>query len=491
MEVLCEGESRRLFLFHLLQSFFHESASDFQVKAEIRQDAARVVLKKGSRSSEGIALITTSVHFEKKRSEHAALGLAFGNAASAFSDYRPPYGTLTGVRPVKVPLYYLDRGKSKQEVTALLTDHFLVSENKANLLVDLAQTEQTFRQDLSKKHAVLYVSIPFCPSRCSYCSFISSAAERYLKLIPSYLEQLCWELKETAQLLSGRQIKILAVYVGGGTPGVLSESELHILLQEIRGLFDLSHCNEFCVEIGRPDTVTYEKLRVAEKFGVDRISINPQTTCNDTLQRIGRKHSASDFFHAMGMAKDFPFAINCDLISALPGETPDIFLRSVEEVLALQPKNLTIHALCRKKSASNSQEPISDINFVKAVEKAYHLCINRNLKPYYLYRQKMSADDLENLGFAEEGFLGVYNLAMMEDLCDVFACGAGGIGKLISWESNGKIQRFAGFKYPFEYLNQPEKVKERLSRLQDSMERRDYGPINLPEKHNGFSQSFD
>lgn len=470
MQILCQNEGRRLFLYHLAQVFLHEKAEGIKIEVEQSQNRFRVTAK-GTRINCGEAEVDLAAHQDIHRAEQVALGLAFARAVLPLGGIIPPYGTLIGVRPVKVPLFYLEQGKTKEEIFSLLQRDFLVSEEKARLLISLAETEAEFQKGLSETEGMLYVSIPFCPSRCSYCSFISSAAPKHLSLIPDYLIRLEREIEETAALLRETGRRISTVYIGGGTPGILTAEQMNSLLHRIRENFP-DPMKEFCVELGRPDTVTKEKLQVLSSFGVDRISINPQTTCDETLARIGRKHSAADFFHAMELAKQYPFAINCDLISALPGETPKTFLRSVQETLALEPENLTIHALCLKKSADDQNHALPQPEFYQAVTIAYEHCINRGLQPYYLYRQKKSALDLENLGFAKPGHLGIYNLAMMEDLCDIFACGAGGIGKLIPRSPEERILRFAGFKYPFEYISQWDRITEKLDQIRNAMKRR-------------------
>lgn len=469
MEFFAKTEAQRLNLFHLTSLFFHEGFDDLSVRGEIEEEKAVLTITRGGISYEGKAPLDLKLHREQNRAENAALGLAFGRAAEKLTSYRPPYGTLTGVRPVKVPLFYLDAGESRETTEKILTHCFLVSPEKAKLLLDLAETEREFRSSLSPKDAMLYISIPFCPSRCSYCSFISSAAPKHLSLIPDYLTALTRQIRQTAELIGQTGRKIRSVYVGGGTPGILTAEQMDLLLGEVRRA-EFGSLREFCVEMGRPDTVTEEKLRILKEYGVDRISINPQTVHDKTLERIGRKHSAFDFFNAMEMAKRFDFsAVNCDLIAALPGEGPEEFLESVRTVLALEPQNLTVHALCQKKSAGD-QIHTSSLSFREAVDESHRLCINAGLNPYYLYRQKMAAADLENLGFAKDGSLGVYNLAMMEDLVDIFACGAGGIGKRIPSKNGEKILRFANHKYPYEYLSHPEKSEEILRLMKEAIQ---------------------
>ncbi len=459
-------EGRKLFFYHLAEAFFHEKASSLSVSCECDDLAAQVKINLDQKESSGRCPMEMGLHQDIRRAENAALGKAFFLAAKNFTSYVPPYGTLVGVKPVKVPLYYLEKGWEAEKVKNLLQTEYMVHPDKADLLTLLAKTEKDFASGLKKEDVMLYVSIPFCPSRCSYCSFISSSAPAHLALIPDYLKTLEWELSLTSKAMKRGGKRLCAIYIGGGTPGILSENQLESLLSCIHREFDLSSLREFCVEMGRPDTITPEKLLVLEKAGVNRISINPQTTCDETLNRIGRHHSARDFFRAMEMALPFSFSVNCDLISALPGETEEIFLRSVEDVLSFQPESVTIHALCQKKSATDQSHKAFSSGFSQAVAKAHKRCIKQDLVPYYLYRQKRSDGDLENLGFAKDGSLGIYNLAMMEDLCDIYACGAGGIGKVLPPEKGGKIQRFSTFKYPFEYLNCPEKIQERLSLME-------------------------
>ncbi|MBR3837837.1 MAG: coproporphyrinogen dehydrogenase HemZ [Clostridia bacterium] len=465
MEILCETEARRLFCYHLAQAFFHGEAADFSIAASLFENKVRISLGKKEKSAAFEAEIDLSLHGERGRGENAALGLAFAKAARDFTAYVPPYGTLIGVRPVKVARFYLKRFSFDGDcVKTLLQREFLVAEEKAALLTELALLEEEFDRSLSQGDSMLYLSIPFCPSRCSYCSFISSAAPSHLALIPRYLEQMKQEISLTARVIEKRKGSLRAVYMGGGTPGILSAEQLRDVLSHLKKE-GLGQAEEYCVELGRPDTVNREKLEALKEAGVNRISINPQTTCDETLSLIGRHHTAKDFFDAMALAKEYDFAVNCDLISALPGETPDVFLRSVKEVLALESANVTLHALCKKKSATDRESRAFSTAFQEAVSHAHRLCINAGLRPYYLYRQKMTEGDLENLGFARPGTIGAYNLAMMEDLCDIFACGAGGISKLLPREAGGRIRRFSNYKYPFEYLDHPEKIRENLEEM--------------------------
>lgn len=466
MEIFAATEAKRLNLFHLSSLFFHEKNEAFTIRADCTEQGVSLSLKKGDRESHAFASFDVSLHKEFPRAENAAFGKAFAQAAKTFTDYIPPYGLLFGVRPVKVPVFYRKNAYSTEETRSILQREFLVSDEKASLLLKLCETELSFETTLSENDAMLYLSIPFCPSRCSYCSFISSAAPDHLAMIPSYLELMQDEIRKTARLFKETGRKLCAVYMGGGTPGILSAEQMRSVLGTVTDAFGAADLREFCVEVGRPDTVTEEKLSILKKMGVGRISINPQTVKDETLLRIGRGHSADDFYRAMDLADKFQFdSVNCDLIAGLEGETPEDFLDSLQQVLDLSPQEVTLHALCQKRAASASTLPEDTSKWQSAMELAHKNCINRGLTPYYLYRQKNAAADLENTGFAKRGSLGVYNLAMMEDLCDIFACGAGGIGKLLPKEKGERIQRFPGFKYPFEYLSHPERCDERLEQM--------------------------
>lgn len=468
MEYRAKTEGTRLTLYHLAELFFHgEKELDF-ISAEETDGGIRVSIQTKNGTFSETAPLMLSLHKEVTRAKNAALGKAFSLAAKRITDYTPPYGTLFGVRPVKLPLFYLRQQMEKKDVLSLLEEEFSVSPEKALLLTKLAEQELSIAEKLSKNDGMLYVSIPFCPTRCSYCSFISSSAPKHLAEIPRYLDLMAEEIRKVAALFREKKKKLRAIYVGGGTPGILTEKELESLVLQLQREFSSEDLKEFCVEIGRPDTVTEEKLHILKEAGVGRISINPQTTCDETLRRIGRRHSAEDYFKAMEIAKKYAFdSVNCDLIAGLEREAPDKFLRSVKNVLTFAPENLTIHALCQKRAAEKKADHVYAHAFREAMDTAFDLCEKASLSPYYLYRQKNAVADLENLGFAQRGKECLYNVAMMEDLCDVFAVGAGAISKIVPREKGGKILRFAAYKYPYEYLSDPTKTDENLGRMRD------------------------
>ena len=468
MEVIAATEAIRLELHHLARVYLHDDADAFSCGTEWREGKVVLWLEKNSCRKTVCVTPDLLLHKTPARAEKIARATAFARVVASFTSYRPPYGILTGVRPVKVALWYLEQGMTREAVRKVLEDTFLAHPDKATLLLDLAEAEQKIKKSSDPSGVMLYLSIPFCPSRCSYCSFISSAAPKERSLIGRYLDQLTLEMQGVARLLQMSKKTLTAVYVGGGTPGILTEAELERLLVTIKETFSPKKEAEFCVEIGRPDTVTREKLSLLYHAGVDRICINPQTTCDQTLERIGRCHKASDYFRAMELAMSFPFScVNSDLIAALPDEKPQTFLQSLTDVLSFSPQNVTIHALCRKTGATERLSPTAGEAWRTAVETAHQTCMNQGLVPYYLYRQKNAACDLENLGFATPETRCLYNVYMMEDLCDIIACGAGAISKILPRETGGKIRRFASCKYPLEYVRDPRFSLEKLQRMEE------------------------
>ena len=380
MEIFAATEAKRLNLFHLFSLFFHEKNEGFTIRADSTEQGVSLSLKKGNRESRAFASIDVALHKEFSRAENAAFGKAFAQAAKEFTDYVPPYGLLFGVRPVKVPVFYRKNGYTPEETKSILKREFLVSDEKTRLLLKLCETELSFETTLSEKDAMLYLSIPFCPSRCSYCSFISSAAPDHLAMIPAYLKLMQDEIQKTARLFKESGRKLCAVYMGGGTPGILSAEQMESVLTTVHNAFETAHLREFCVEVGRPDTVTEEKLAVLKKMGIGRISINPQTVKDETLLRIGRGHSSEVFYRAMDLADKFQFdSVNCDLIAGLEGETSEDFLDSLERVLALSPQEITLHALCQKRAASASALPEDTAKWQRAMELAHKNCINHTL----------------------------------------------------------------------------------------------------------------
>ncbi|MBP1574358.1 MAG: coproporphyrinogen dehydrogenase HemZ [Oscillospiraceae bacterium] len=392
---------------------------------------------------------------------------------SEITGLKPKWGTLTGIRPVKLALQMMDKGISADEVRRRFKEERLVSDEKLDLLLSTAEHEQAIRA-LSKPESVsMYISIPFCPSRCSYCSFTSHAIEKAAKLIPQYVDLLCEELRDTAVLMEELGLRLETVYMGGGTPTVLTPEQLDRVLSTARSSFDFGGVRELTVEAGRPDTITPGKLEVMKKNGVDRISINPQTMDDGVLELIGRKHTAKDVVDAFYMARSFGFDnINMDLISGLPGDDFDKFRKTIDSVLELEPENITLHTLTVKRSANlagDAQKMLSR-SVDEMNEHAFRCFDEAGYYPYYLYRQKGTVEALENTGFCKPGKEGIYNVFIMDETHSILATGAGGVTKLKD-PHGPKIERIFNFKFPYEYIDRFDLMNERKEQVKDFYER--------------------
>ena len=381
----------------------------------------------------------------------------------------PKWGTLTGIRPVKLALSMMDNGLSAEELRRKFKEERLVSDEKLDLLLSTAEHERAIRA-LSKPESVsMYISVPFCPSRCSYCSFTSHAIEKAAKLIPQYVDLLCEELRDTAKLMDELGLRLETVYMGGGTPTVLTPEQMDRVLSTARSSFDFGKVMELTVEAGRPDTITPEKLEVMKKNGVDRISINPQTMDDGVLELIGRKHTAKDVVDAFYMARSFGFDnINMDLISGLPGDDFDKFRRTIDSVLELDPENITLHTLTVKRSANlvNDAQAMLNRSVDEMNEHAFRCFDGAGYYPYYLYRQKGTVEALENTGFCKPGKEGIYNVFIMDETHTILATGAGGVTKMRD-PHGSKIERIFNFKFPYEYVDRFDLMNERKEQVRD------------------------
>ncbi len=423
---------------------------------------ATITIEEKSESAEYFA------EFTKDRTEDRVLKLAIGgavlSAAGALTGYRPSWGMMIGVRPSKVASEMLDAGYSKTRVKKILNSDYLVIPKKAALATSVALTEKKIIGDISKKDCSMYISIPFCPSRCTYCSFVSYTSKRLLSLIPEYLEKLKADIHSNCRLIKSLGLNLRTVYIGGGTPTILDQGQLDGLLGFIAKEVDIPSLQEFTLEAGRPDTIDLEKLKIAKAYGVTRISVNPQTLCDDVLCGVGRNHTASDFYRAYDEARQSGIrTVNVDLIAGLPADTFKIFSKTMDEIIALAPENITVHTFCVKKSAEVLRQnshvysarggdvgKCVDYSQLKAQEAGYI--------PYYMYRQKNTVGNYENVGFSLPGHEGLYNIYMMEEMHSIFAAGAGAVGKLVDNTGDNcnkrQIERLFHQKYPYEYLRE-------------------------------------
>ena len=421
---------------------------------------ARVTLGSGDISAEGSfsGAYTPSIPMNDDFYAMNALGKAFLEAGERLFGFGLPWGYITGLRPVKRAKYYLDRGYTAEQVITLFNRDYEVSTEKSTLSVETALIQQKMLADIKPNDCGLYVSIPFCPTRCDYCSFVSYSNARLFSLIPDYLEKLMRDIRETGEMIKKLGMRVRSIYIGGGTPSILDEFQIGRLLSTINQSVDINESTEYTFEAGRPDTVTYEKLMAVKDNGVRRISINPQTTSDFVLEQIGRKHSSKQFFDAAETAMKIGFdTVNADLIAGLPGDTEASFRKSVDDVIDLGFQNITVHTLSIKNAATirfvgdGFYDPQGDfarssVEYARAKLKSF------GYAPYYLYRQKNTVGNAENTGYTLPGKENLYNVLMMEEHSTVFACGAGSITKLVS-EDRNDILRHAFPKYPYEYLS--------------------------------------
>ena len=383
---------------------------------------------------------------------------------------KPVWGALTGVRPGKLLEKLLAEGLPEQEALRRFIEEFDVSPERAALCLDASRETMKAAASLGEKDVCLYVGIPFCPTRCAYCSFVSQSVEKSMKLIPPFLEALEQEIAATAAEVKALGLRPVSVYMGGGTPTTLSAPQLDRLCTVLAEQFDLTALREYTVEAGRPDTITEEKLRVLKQHGVDRVSVNPQTMSDEVLEVIGRKHTAADIVTALEKVRKVGgMAVNMDLIAGLPADTPDGFADTLERVIALGPENITVHTLSLKKgsritlegSAIPGEEEVSAM-----LDLAERRLRGEGYAPYYLYRQKFMSGGFENVGWTKKDYVNLYNICIMEELCSILAMGGGGSTKLIA-PGNGRNIRLMAPKYPLEYIQKIDETCEAKRKISE------------------------
>ncbi len=412
--------------------------------------------------------------FERKRFLCAAAAHAVYQAAKRAISPREvslPWGLMLGIRPVKLVHEYVKSGYNYDGALARLQLMYGVSEDKKKLLRTVAQNEIALIDAMPEKSISLYLGIPFCPTRCLYCSFVSTDMRKSSKYMSDYVDHLLKEIVYLGALLQKEDVHIQCVYMGGGTPTSLSSEDLKRVLSAVCENFDLSHMTEFTVEAGRADTITEDKLRAMRAFPVNRISVNPQTMQDETLELIGRRHSVADVCRAYDLARSLTdFSINMDLIAGLPGETVSMFCQSLDRVMAMDPDDITVHTMSIKR-ASRLKGEAEHMRFLQAKQAEEMLLYassrlqNSGYQPYYLYRQKNMIGNLENVGYAKWGHESFYNVNIMEEIQTILALGCGGVSKIVHPET-GKISRVFNFKDPIEYIG---RFDEMLSRKDEAV----------------------
>lgn len=404
--------------------------------------------------------------FARRKEYERYMGVLLFQILTELCGVRPKWGILTGIHPVKL-LRQLCAQMGEEEAMAYFQQELLVSPEKTRLARRTMETQLPFIAQNRPDSCSLYLSIPFCPTRCSYCSFVSQTVERSARLIPQYVEQLCGEAAYTAKVAKELGLRLESVYIGGGTPTTLNPEQLTLLIQTVRQHWDLSHCREFTVEAGRPDTIDREKLQALRDCGINRISINPQTLNDHVLEVIGRRHSAEDTIRAYELARSMGFDnINMDLIAGLPDDTAESFAATLDRILELDPENVTVHSLALKHSARMiQQEDVERFHndgqtAAAMLDYADQHLTDSGYAPYYLYRQSRMVGNLENVGWAKPGTECFYNIITMDETHTVLACGAGAVSKIKDPNSE-LLDRIFNFKYSYEYCSRYDEILAR------------------------------
>ena len=464
MELELRGHDFRYAVEQALMAYLPEESGRCKLVSTLNGETAEAILTVDGATVSGVKTLSEPLPEEELLRNRALQKLtkeSVFHASVALTGKTPPWGSLTGVRPGKMAARRLRlNGRDKGDAAAWLQDEYSLSPVRAKLCAEAASVGLETADLLEENDIILYVGIPFCPTRCAYCSFVSHSVEKSMKLMEPYVEALCAEMVSAGALCREKGLRVRAVYWGGGTPTTLNEAQLRRTLGTLADNFDLSANLEYTVEAGRPDTITKEKLLALRDYGVGRISINPQTMEDSVLQAIGRRHTAQQIRDGYRLARDtFDVQVNMDLIAGLPADSVDGFRRTLDEVLSLDPENVTVHTLTRKRGADLNSMELSGLDgetVGEMLDYALSVLPGSGYFPYYLYRQKFSAGGYENVGWSKEGAVCRYNVAMMEELCSVLSLGAGGATKRML--PGGKILRCFNQKYPYEYIGALEKM---------------------------------
>ncbi len=456
--------------------------SDIHLEYEIQDvQGDYIITTMDSSQDNSVLSVVASIDGKTEKSERSIavysddeaeynLALCLYDCLTKITGYTPAWGLLTGVRPSKL-MNRLIEEKGEDNAVSYFTDKLLVSKSKTQLAFNVACAQKQIFAENRPDSFSLYVSIPFCPSRCSYCSFVSHSitSSNAKKLLEPYIENLAEEITVTAEYAKANNLRLESVYFGGGTPGILSAEQSELLINTVKNNFDMSFCREFTFESGRADTITEEKLLALKACGVDRISINPQTFDNNVLESIGRKHTAEEAVDAYNLARSIGFnSINMDLIAGLPGDTVDGFINSVNTAISLGAENITVHALALKRSSNLvAKENVAlsqDMAASEMIDYSNRTLSDHGYIPYYMYRQSRCVGNLENVGWCLPEKECLYNVYMMEEIHTVLAVGAGAVTKLKAPYSNN-IERIFNYKYPYEYNNGFDTLMERKNRI--------------------------
>jgi len=486
MKLTLVGHDYKYAIEQIMLALFPQEQPDYSSDPTVRSDdlvarsairfgaayaQATTSIRCGSKVFYGIARVKRNLLTDKLISDRLLQRIvkqSFFRAARGIVNPLPVWGSLTGIRPAKLAAPLLESGISEKTTARALEEKYYVSPERASVCVSAARAALDLKRKLMADDIALYVGIPFCPSRCAYCSFISNSVEKSFNLIEPFVQTLLSEIDAVAGLVNELGLRVITVYIGGGTPTALPNEALDSVLCALNTSFDMSYVREFTVEAGRPDTLTKQKLDTMLKWGAGRICVNPQSMSDDVLKSIGRRHTRADVMNSLNLIRQSGAAptLNMDIIAGLPGDTADGFKSTLDAVLDFEPENITVHTLSLKKGSRimlEGTEIPTGGEVAAMLGYAAARLHDRGYAPYYLYRQKFTSGGFENTGWSLPGYEGIYNICMMEELCTVISLGGGGVTKLIS--PDGSIQRIFNAKYPREYILMREKVIDKLVKI--------------------------
>ncbi len=467
MQIKTIGHSFEIAVEEIIQLFFSKE-DDILIESTLKEDLnsyqsiARIVYK-GREATSSIKCDKQSI--TKTKISNLIKKSVF-NVAKKFSPMNAPWGISTGIRPAKIALSKLLKCQDEKSVISFLENEYWMSENKARLALSVAKTEYEILKDQDERAISVYIGVPFCPTRCAYCSFISQSTEHNKKYIDMYADYLLTEMHAVAKLIKKLGFFVESIYFGGGTPTTLSNKDLDKILKACYTEFDLANCTEITVEAGRPDTVNREKLLTLKDNGVNRICINPQTMHQETLDKIGRGHSVEDVYRAFEIARSVGFDdINSDIIVGLPGENANMVSKTLDGLIKLSPEAITVHTMYLKRAARLSDD-FEKYRFAQNTGEMIDLVnsklLSNGYEAYYLYKQKNTLGNLENVGYSKPGYECLYNMTIMEETRTVFAIGAGASTKLVK---NGKIDRIFNPKEAGDYINRIDEIVDKKNNI--------------------------
>jgi len=482
MPVVLIGNSFKYEVEATLKLFFHadrfafsddinSASGESYVIAGAEENRVYTVIMLDGKRSEAEHMLENSLISDPSSAEHELCRLIF-HILSSRTGIVPPWGLMTGIRPVKKVVELMRQELPKDEIFRRLSEKYEITPKKLQLAYDTAVNQLPILDRIDSSAVSLYVSIPFCPTRCSYCSFVSHSMDSAIKLMPEYVSALCRELEIVGKIVRETDTKIDTIYFGGGTPTSISAADLKTIMEAVADNFDIAAVREYSVEAGRPDTIDEEKLRVIKGLGAQRISVNPQTLNDDVLRVIGRKHSGEDAVKAFELARKVGFTnINTDLIAGLPTESAESFRNTLERMIGLDPESITVHALTIKRAADLFEKGRADTADPAAemVEYSIERLMSSGYLPYYMYRQKNTVDNLENVGYAKPGYESYYNIFIMDETQTILGAGCAASTKLVY--PGGKISRIHNYKFPYEYIKRFEQLMEKKSEVTECLKK--------------------